>query len=76
MRKEISASGSSMAMISRKYFISPSTLSKLKNLSSSEFDKVPHRKIEQMQENQMKLIKEIIKKYYMKIETEFVAADV
>ena len=65
-----------MAMINRKYFISPSTLSKLKNLSSSEFDKVPHRKIEQMQENQMKLIKEIIMKYYMKIETEFVAADV
>ena len=76
LRNEINNSRLTAAELSRKYFITPSTLSKLKHLSSSDIKSLPHRKVNKITNDQRSEIKQQIKEYYNQTETEFVSYDV
>ena len=76
IRRIIETSGLSWKEISRKYFISPSTLSRIKCIPENEFELHSIRKINFTQIDQIKEIKHKIWDYYQQNEVGFVVADV
>ena len=76
LKNEIDTSGLAIAEISRKYFIWPSSLWKIRDLSQDEVLKLPLRKIESISYSKRRLIGEAILKYSEQTENEFNAVDI
>ena len=76
IRRIIETSGLSWKEISRKYFISPSTLSRIKCISENEFKLHLIQKINFTQNDQMKEFRYKIWNYFQQNDVGFAVADV
>ena len=76
IRNQILTTGLSIEELSRKYFICPSTLSKIKKLTNSELEFIPFRKLEHISDSKANFIKLKIWEYFQNSEFQITAPDI
>ena len=76
LKSQLSKNGSKSSTISRIYGVSPSTLSRIKNMYEKILEKLPRRRLAKVNQNELTFIIESIEEYYWKQEYPFTINDV
>ena len=76
LKSQLSKNGNKSSTISRIYGVSPSTLSRIKNMDERILEKLPRRRLAKVNQKELTFIIESIEEYYWKQEYPFTINDV